>query len=144
MQIKHWQVIASNLLPSDTAGPIFFEAHEISSDLEQVNLVGIINPSSSSMDGKGNLKAGLLLFGSVEERNLDSKMRLEARHVFFHGCQSGSLWRECRGDINEKITLSASDPNQLFANFTVKFSFLNGAPSVCSSATLVATRIAAD
>jgi len=83
MQIKHWQLIASNLLPSDAAGPIFFEAHEISSDLEQVNLVGIINPSSSSMDGKGNLKAGLLLFGSVEVRNLDSKMRLEARHVFF-------------------------------------------------------------
>jgi hypothetical protein len=83
MQIKHWQLIASNLLPSDAAGPIFFEAHEISSDLEQVNLVGIINPSSSSMDGKGNLKAALLLFGSVEVRNLDSKMRLEARHVFF-------------------------------------------------------------
>jgi len=27
----------------------FFEAHEISCELEQVNLVGIINPSSSSM-----------------------------------------------------------------------------------------------
>jgi hypothetical protein len=83
MQIKHGQLIASNLLPSDAAGPIFFEAHEISCDLEQVNLVGIINPSSSSMDGQGSLKAGLLRFGSVEVRNLDSKMRLEARHVFF-------------------------------------------------------------
>src|SRR5579864_5265013 len=35
-------------------------------------------------------------------------------------------------DIKEKITVSISDPNKLSANFTVKFSFLNGAPSVCS------------
>jgi uncharacterized protein involved in outer membrane biogenesis len=76
-------VIASNLLPSDKAGPIFFEAHDISCELEQVNLVGIINPSSSSMDGQGRLKADLLRFGAVEARNLDSKLRLESRHVFF-------------------------------------------------------------
>src|SRR6266851_6630413 len=73
VQIKRGQLIASNLLPSDAAGPIFFEAHEISCELEQVNLMGIINPASSSMDGQG----------SVEARNLESKLRLESRHVFF-------------------------------------------------------------
>jgi len=83
VQIKRGQLIASNLLPSDAAGPIFFEAHEISCDLEKVNLMGIINPSSSSMDGQGSLKAGLLRFGSVEVRNLGSKLRLESRHVSF-------------------------------------------------------------
>jgi uncharacterized protein involved in outer membrane biogenesis len=83
VQIKRGQVIASNLLPSDAAGPIFFEAHEISCDLEQVNLMGIINPSSSSMDGQGSLKASLLRFGAVEARNLESKLRLESRHVSF-------------------------------------------------------------
>src|SRR6202045_4551534 len=83
VQIKHGELIASNLLPSDAAGPIFFEAQEISGELEQVNLMGIIDPSSSSMDGQGGLKAGLLRLGSVELTNLDSKMRLEARHVFF-------------------------------------------------------------
>jgi uncharacterized protein involved in outer membrane biogenesis len=41
VQIKHGDVIASNLLPSDAQGPIFFEAHEISSELEDVNLIGI-------------------------------------------------------------------------------------------------------
>lgn len=35
VQIKRGQLIASNLLPSDAAGPIFFEAHEVSCDLEQ-------------------------------------------------------------------------------------------------------------
>jgi uncharacterized protein involved in outer membrane biogenesis len=83
VQIKRGQVIASNLLPSDAAGPVFFEAHEVSCDLEQVNLMGIINPTSSSMDGQGSVKAGLLRFGTVEARNLESKLRLESRHVFF-------------------------------------------------------------
>jgi uncharacterized protein involved in outer membrane biogenesis len=83
VQIKRGQLIASNLLPSDAAGPIFFQAHEISCDLEQVNLMGIINPSSSSMDGQGSLKVGLLRFGWVEARNLESKLRLESRRVFF-------------------------------------------------------------
>src|ERR1700676_3647905 len=59
MQIKRGQLIASNLLPSDAAGPIFFEVHDISGELDEVNLAGIINPSSSSMDGHGILKTGL-------------------------------------------------------------------------------------
>jgi uncharacterized protein involved in outer membrane biogenesis len=83
VKIERGSVIASNLLPSDAAGPIFFEAHEIFCELEQVNLAGIINPSSSSMDGQGSLKAGVLRFGAVEVRNLNSKMRLESRQVFF-------------------------------------------------------------
>jgi uncharacterized protein involved in outer membrane biogenesis len=83
VQIKRGQLIASNLLPSDAAGPSFFEAHEISCDLEQVNLSGIINPTSSSMDGRGSLKAMLLRFGAVEARNMESKLLLESRHVSF-------------------------------------------------------------
>jgi len=83
VKVKRGLIIASNLMPSDKAGPIFFEAHEIACELEQVNLGGIINPSSSSMDGQGSLKAGLLRFGAVEVTDLDSKLRLESRHVFF-------------------------------------------------------------
>ena len=83
LNIKRATVIASNLLPSDAAGPVFFEAHDISCQLEQVNLAGIIDPSSSSMDGQGRLKADLLRFGSVEARNLNSKLRLESRQAFF-------------------------------------------------------------
>ena len=83
VKVNRGLIIASNLLPSDKAGPIFFEAHDIACELEQVNLGGIINPASSSMDGQGSLKAGLLRFGAIETRNLYSRLRLESRHVFF-------------------------------------------------------------
>ena len=100
VQIKRGQLIASNLLPSDAQGPIFFEAHEISGDLEQVNLVGIMNPSSSSMDGQGSLKAGLLQFGAVEVKNLDSKLRLEARHAFFTDVKAEVYGGRAAGDLS--------------------------------------------
>ncbi len=96
----------SNLLPSDAAGPIFFEAHDISGELEQVNLVGIINPSSSSMDGQGSLKAGLLRFGAVEVKGMESKLRLEARRAFFTDVKAqvygGSAAGELSFDLSRK------------------------------------------
>jgi len=99
VQIKRGRLIASNLLPSDAAGPIFFEAHEIFCDLEQVNLMGILNPLSSSTDGQGTVKAGLLRFGSVEARNLESKLRLEARHVFFTEVKAEVYGGSAAGDL---------------------------------------------
>ena len=104
VQIKRGQLIASNLLPSDAAGPIFFEAHEISGELEQVNLVGIIDPTSSSMDGQGSLKAGLLRFGSVEARNLQSKLRLEARHVYFTDVKAEVYGGNAAGDLSFNVS----------------------------------------
>jgi len=99
LHITRGQLIASNLLPSDAAGPIFFEAHEISCDLEQVNLAGIINPSSSTMDGQGRLKAGLLRLGWVEVRNLESRLRLESRHVSFEDVKAAAYGGSAAGDL---------------------------------------------
>ena len=99
VQIKRGQLIASNLLPSDAAGPVFFEAHGIFCDLKQVNLTGIINPSHSSMDGQGSLKADLLRFGSIEARNLESAVRLEARHVFFSDVKAEVYGGSAAGDL---------------------------------------------
>jgi uncharacterized protein involved in outer membrane biogenesis len=106
VQITRGHLIASNLLPSDAAGPVFFEAHDISGELEQVNLVGIINPSSSSMDGQGRLKVGLLRFGAIEVKALESKLRLEARRVFFTDVKAqvygGSAVGELSFDLSRK------------------------------------------
>jgi uncharacterized protein involved in outer membrane biogenesis len=100
VQIKRGQLIASNLLPSDAQGPIFFEAHDISGELEQVNLVGIINPASSSMDGQGTLKVGLLRFGSIEVKNLASQLRLEARHALFTDVKAEVYGGTASGDLS--------------------------------------------
>jgi len=100
MQIIRGQVIASNLLPSDAAGPVFFEAHDISGELQEVNLVGIINPSSSTMDGRGSVKARLLRFGSIEVRDLNSLLRLEARRVFFTEVKAEVYGGSAVGDLS--------------------------------------------
>ena len=128
LNIKRATVIASNLLPSDAAGPVFFEAHDISCQLEQVNLAGIIDPSSSSMDGQGRLKADLLRLGSVEARNLISKLRLESRQVFFTDVKAevygGSAVGSLSFDLSAKNTsfksnarLSGINVAQLLAAF---------------------------
>jgi uncharacterized protein involved in outer membrane biogenesis len=100
MEIKRGHLIASNLLASDAQGPIFFEASEISCELEQVNLVAIANPASSSMDGQGSLKAGLLRFGLVEAKNLDSKLRLQARQVFFTDVKAEAYGGRAAGELS--------------------------------------------
>ncbi|MHB8504024.1 MAG: AsmA family protein [Candidatus Acidiferrales bacterium] len=100
VNIRRGQLIASNLLPSDAAGPVFFEARQISGEMEQVNLVGIINPASSSMDGQGSLQAGLLRFGSVEVKNLESHLRLEARHAFFTDVKAEVYGGSAAGELS--------------------------------------------
>src|SRR5690242_17024507 len=113
VQIRRGKVIGSNLLPSDAAGPIFFEAHDLRCDLERVNLMGIVNPASSSIDGRGNLKAELLRFGSVEARNLESKLLLESRRVFFGDVKAeiygGKVSGELSFDLSGKATTFKTD-----------------------------------
>ncbi|HLJ27350.1 MAG TPA: AsmA family protein [Candidatus Angelobacter sp.] len=109
VEVKRGQLIASNLLPSDAQGPIFFEAHDISGELEQVNLVAITDPSSSSMDGQGSLKVGLLRFGSIEVKKLDSKLRLQARHIFFTDVKAEVYGGTAAGDLS--FDLSGKNPS---------------------------------
>ena len=81
VQITRGQVTASNLLPSDAPGPVLFEAHDIATDLANVDLEGIINPTSSSVDAEGTLKAGRMRFGSVHATNVNAQLRLESRQI---------------------------------------------------------------
>jgi uncharacterized protein involved in outer membrane biogenesis len=82
VEIKDAQLVASNLLPSDAPGHIFFEAHDVSGEFEQVNVDAIINPSSTSLGGQGSVKADRLSFGAVDASNLSFKLQLWARQVF--------------------------------------------------------------
>jgi uncharacterized protein involved in outer membrane biogenesis len=109
VQINRGQLIASNLLPSDAAGPVFFEAHDVSCEMEQVNLTGIITPGSSTADGHGTVKAGLLRFGSVEVKNLNSKLRLEAKRAFFTEVKAELYGGDATGELS--FDLSGKNPS---------------------------------
>jgi uncharacterized protein involved in outer membrane biogenesis len=104
LEIKRGQVLLSNLLPSDAPGPVFFEARDISSELQQVNLMAITNPASSSVDGLGTLQAGRLHFGSVHATNVNAKLRLEARQAFLTDVTAEAYGGKVAGDLAVKFT----------------------------------------
>ncbi len=111
VQIKRGEVTASNLLPSDAPGPVLFEAHDISSELANVNLEAIINPSSSSVDAVGTLKAGRLRFGSVHAANVNTKLRLEERQIVF----SNVTAQMYGGSVNGEFVFKLSGKTPSFA-----------------------------
>jgi len=104
VQIKRGEVIASNLLPSDAPGPVLFEAHDISSELSNVNLEAIINPSSSSVDAVGTLKAGRLRFGSLQAANVDTELRLEERQIVFSNVVAQMYGGSAKGEFVFKLS----------------------------------------
>ena len=107
--IHRGQLIASNLLPSDAAGPVFFEAHDITSELDMVNLAAIVNPASPSLNGQGDWKAGRLRFGAVETTNVNCKFRLESRAVFFTDLKADAYSGKATGDFS--VSLAKNNPS---------------------------------
>ncbi len=107
VQIKRGEVIASDLLPSDAQGPILFEAHDLSSELTQVDLEAILNPSSSSVDGQGTLHAGRLRFGSLHATNVNAKLRLEARQLLFSNVAAEMYGGSVNGEFVFKLSGTA-------------------------------------
>jgi uncharacterized protein involved in outer membrane biogenesis len=101
--INRGHLIASNLLPSDAPGPVFLEAHDITSELDSVNLAAIVNPASSSLDGHGNWKAARLRFGAVEVTNVRAKFRLESREVFFTDLMADAYNGKANGDFSVSL-----------------------------------------
>ena len=102
--INRGQLMASNLLePSDAPGPTFFEAHDISSELDMVNLAAIVNPTSPSLNGQGSWKASRLRFGAIETTNVNSKFRLESREVFFTDLKADAYGGKTTGDFSVSV-----------------------------------------
>src|ERR1700676_3223342 len=96
-------LVVSNLLPSDAAGPAFFEAHDITSELDGVNLAAIVNPASPSLNGQGTWKAGRLRFGSVETTNVNCKFRLESKEIFFTDLSADAYSGKTTGDFSVNL-----------------------------------------
>jgi uncharacterized protein involved in outer membrane biogenesis len=101
--ISRGTLIASNLLPSDAPGPVFLEAHDITSELDAVDLAAIVNPSSPSLNGQGNWKAARLRFGAVETTNVNAKFRLQSREVFFTDLTADVYSGKAKGDFSVSL-----------------------------------------
>ena len=96
-------LVVSNLLPSDAAGPVFFEAHDITSELDGVNLAAIVNPNSPSLNGQGAWTAGRLRFGAVETTNVNCKLRLESKEIFFTDLSADAYTGKTTGDFSVNL-----------------------------------------
>ena len=101
--ITRGHLVVSNLLPSDAAGPVFFEAHDITSELDGVNLAAIVNPNSPSLNGQGTWKAGRLRFGAVETTNVNCKFRLESKEIFFTDLNADAYSGKTTGDFSVNL-----------------------------------------
>jgi uncharacterized protein involved in outer membrane biogenesis len=104
VEVKRGHVTVSNLLPSDAAGPVFFEAHDISSVLKNVNVDAIANPASTTLDGEGTMNAGLLRFGSIDANNLNSNIRLQARQVLFTDVKAEVYGGNATGELSIRLS----------------------------------------
>jgi uncharacterized protein involved in outer membrane biogenesis len=122
MVINRGQLIASNLLPSDAPGQVFLEAHDITSELDKVDLAAIVNPASPALSGQGNWKAARLRFGEVEITNVTAKFHLESREVFFTGLQADAYAGKTTGDFSvslaKKIATFKADARMSGINMT--------------------------
>jgi uncharacterized protein involved in outer membrane biogenesis len=101
--INRGHLIASNLLPSDAPGPVFLEAHDITSELDRVDLAAIVNPASPSLSGQGNWKAARLRFGAVEITDVTAQFRLESREVFFTKLKADAYSGKATGDFSVSL-----------------------------------------
>jgi uncharacterized protein involved in outer membrane biogenesis len=107
--IKRGKLIMSNLLPSDAPGPVFLEAHDITSELDRVDLAAIVNPASNSLNGQGRWTVGRLRFGAVETTNVSSGFRLESRAVFFTDLKADAYTGKATGDFS--VSLAKKPPS---------------------------------
>jgi uncharacterized protein involved in outer membrane biogenesis len=105
VQIRHGQLVASNLLSSNAPGPVFLEAHEIFGELDHVNVDAMIDSSANSIGGQGHIRVERFSFGAVDAKNLSFTLQLWAKQAFLAdlkadacgGHASGSLFFDLTG-----------------------------------------------
>jgi uncharacterized protein involved in outer membrane biogenesis len=106
--ITRGQLIVSNLLPSNAPGPVFLEAHDISSELNNLDLAAIVNPASSSVNGLGTWKAGRFRIGRFEATNVNSNIRMESRKVFFTEAKADAYGGKATGNVSVSLATSTA------------------------------------
>ncbi len=109
VKINRGHILVSNLLPSDAPGPVFFEAQDVTAELRNVDADAVTNPSSTTLDGQGSLKAAVLRLGAIEAKNLSSTIRLQTRQVLFTDVNAETYGGNTSGEL--AIKLSGKSPS---------------------------------
>ena len=104
LQINGGELTISNLLPSDAPGPILLEAHDIYTSLRDVDLDGILDPSSSSVDAQGSLKVARLRFGAIHVTDLKASLKLEHRQAIVSDVIAELYGGNAKGDLVFKFS----------------------------------------
>jgi len=102
--VNRGQLIVSNLLPSDAPGPIFLEAHDITSELDKVDLAAIVNPAAPALSGQGNWKAARFRFGAVQVTNASAKFGMESREISFTALMADAYTGKVTGDFSVNLS----------------------------------------
>ncbi|MBV8514055.1 MAG: AsmA family protein, partial [Acidobacteria bacterium] len=124
VDIKHGELTASTLLASDAPGPVFFAAHDIDTELDDVNVIGIISlSSSSSSDGRGTLRAHQISFGAIQGADLTSALLLQARRASFTDVKT----RMFSGDLSGALSFDLSGKDTVFET-NIRFKDLDAEP----------------
>jgi len=109
VEISGGRLVASILIdPSDRPGSAIVEVHNVTATLEQVDFDAFID-AVSSVVAQGAMKADSLRFGSIEATNVNSKLRLQARQVFFSDARAETYGGSATGELF--FNLSGKNPS---------------------------------
>ncbi|HVB58387.1 MAG TPA: AsmA family protein [Candidatus Acidoferrales bacterium] len=102
LEINGGQLSVSDLIdPSDAPGPVFFEAHNVSTILHDVDFGAFLNPSSSSsVPAQGNLEADFLRFGAIQATSIQSELELLRGQVFLAGVRLNAYGGRAVGNLS--------------------------------------------
>ncbi|MGH9356866.1 MAG: AsmA family protein, partial [Terriglobia bacterium] len=101
VEIRGGQLSISDLIePSDAPGPVFFEAHNLSSVLQQVDLGAFLHSSSTSVAAQGGLKADSFRFGAIQATGVQSRLRLIGKRIFLTGIKLGAYGGRASGNLS--------------------------------------------
>ncbi len=100
VKIQGGRLLMSDLIdPSDAPGPVFFEARNVSSILQHVDLGAFLDPSSS-VATQGDLKADSLRFGAIQATRVQSNLRLLGKQVFLTDAKLDAYGGRATGNLS--------------------------------------------
>jgi uncharacterized protein involved in outer membrane biogenesis len=109
IEMHRGHLLISNLLPSDAAGPVFFEVRGIDSQMEQVDLAAIVDPAAPGLSGQGSWQAPRLRFGAVEASDVRSKFHLQSRQIYFTNMDAKAYGGKAQGNFS--VSLAKTTPS---------------------------------